>query len=198
MTRIIFVRHPKAAGTADTMVTRKEDPGLDDAGQKQAEQIAQALKHEKIEAIYSSPLKRAFSAAQKIAEMHGKNVVQHPALSEIDLGEFHEKTREEWRAWLRENAKAGKYPEIPGGEDLNQKEKEMAKFVQEITAKHSGTIVVVSHATPLRLWARTQLGLERNQLHDKKMSLERASITVWDSKKKTFEKFGDTRHLQAK
>lgn len=64
------------------------DPGLSETGIHQAEKLAQWLKNEKIDAIYSSPMKRAKMAAQPLAELKRLEANIDPVLAEFDEKSF--------------------------------------------------------------------------------------------------------------
>jgi broad specificity phosphatase PhoE len=57
--------------------------------------VAEALARQKIEAVYSSPLRRALESAQLLAETLGQEVQIDPRLMEINAGIFQEHTWEE-------------------------------------------------------------------------------------------------------
>ena len=62
MTRIILVRHGQSVANANLIFAGHSDFDLTDFGRAQAELLAKHLhKNEKIDAIYSSDLKRAYN-----------------------------------------------------------------------------------------------------------------------------------------
>ena len=86
VTEIIFVRHAQPDINFEGVVGDTIDPPLTEHGRMQAKLIAEALSTKKIDAIFSSPLKRAMETAQPIAAQHKHlelNVV--PDLREVEI-----------------------------------------------------------------------------------------------------------------
>ena len=69
------------------MQGRLDEP-LNQNGIDQANQTAQLLKNEKIDIIYSSPLKRAKQTAKIISQFHNAKIVIDERINEIDLGDL--------------------------------------------------------------------------------------------------------------
>jgi probable phosphoglycerate mutase len=60
------------------------DPGLTDVGAQQAERLAEHLDDERIDAVYSSPLRRAIDTVSPVASRHGLPVVNVDGVAEWD------------------------------------------------------------------------------------------------------------------
>ncbi len=60
------------------------DPELDDEGREQARRLAGWLRHEQIDAVYTSPLRRARETAAPLAAVTGHEVVVDDELAEFD------------------------------------------------------------------------------------------------------------------
>ena len=67
MTEIILVRHGETEWNAGQIFRGRIDMELNETGNKQAELLVEYLSDLKIEAIHSSPLKRALRTAEIIA-----------------------------------------------------------------------------------------------------------------------------------
>jgi broad specificity phosphatase PhoE len=86
VTEIIFVRHAQPDVNYEGLVGDSIDPPLTDYGRMQAKLVGDALSLKKIDAIYSSPLKRAHETAEAIAVHHKHlelNVI--PDLREVEV-----------------------------------------------------------------------------------------------------------------
>jgi probable phosphoglycerate mutase len=79
---LILIRHalPVRRETTDGPA----DPELSEAGRAQAELLAGYLATEAIDAIYSSPLRRALETAAPVAETHKLDIMIEEAVSEFD------------------------------------------------------------------------------------------------------------------
>src|SRR5690606_14389755 len=117
MLTVYLLRHGETAYNADgNRYCGLTDIGLTERGVEQAKRVAFFLKDTPIEAVYASPLQRAFTTAALAIE--GKIQIQkEERLKELDFGNWEGKTREEfvredpelWNAWEKapETARAG-------------------------------------------------------------------------------------------
>jgi probable phosphoglycerate mutase len=87
-TRIIAIRHGQTAWNAETRMQGQLDTALDALGRWQAEQLADALHDEPIDAIVSSDLARAMHTARPLARRRGLAVRPDPSLRERSFGVF--------------------------------------------------------------------------------------------------------------
>ena len=149
-TRIIAIRHGETAWNVDTRVQGQLDIGLNTKGRWQAEQAAQALAGESIQALYASDLWRAYDTALAVARVTGLTVQTDEGLRERGFGAFEGKTFAEvevlwpdqalhWRKRVPDFA-----PE--GGESLLTFRERVLHAVYALAAKNMGEqIVLVSH-----------------------------------------------------
>jgi probable phosphoglycerate mutase len=93
-TRIIAVRHGETAWNVETRIQGQLDIGLNEKGRWQAQQAARALAEERLDAVYSSDLSRAFDTAQAIAAQATPplTVQAHKGLRERAFGKFEGQT----------------------------------------------------------------------------------------------------------
>ena len=109
-----------------------------------------ALKNTEIDAIYSSPLRRALDTAQAIAGYHKLKVQIEPDLREMEVGELEGVSIADlgtsfgqfllnWRQGLGTE-------KLPGGESMVELADRVWAIIQSIKSRHDqGNIVVVSH-----------------------------------------------------
>ncbi|MGH3065744.1 MAG: histidine phosphatase family protein [Gaiellaceae bacterium] len=95
MTRLILVRHGETEWNAKQQFQGHADPGLNELGRRQAQDLAESLALMQIDAIYSSDLKRARETAETIGERVGLRVHEMSELREVDVGEWTGLTHEE-------------------------------------------------------------------------------------------------------
>lgn len=153
MTTFHLVRHAEKAGPPDVLSGRRAGVPLTGRGREQAARLAQHFTQHTPTAIYSSPLERARETAHTIADACGLAVQIHEGFHEFDFGawtgcSFAELRGEaRWKAFNERRSLAG----APGGETMLAVQH---RFVHALLAlaerERGGTVVVVSHADPIR------------------------------------------------
>ena len=155
MVKLFIVRHAESEWNPIGRYQGLLDPGLSERGLKQAELLGRALEKEKIDVIYSSPLKRTLQTAQEIAKRQGLEIIEDRRIIEIDHGvwsgmlveEVKERFPEDFRMWLEEPHRI----KFEGGESLEDVFKRVKDFLEFIREKHWGqTVAIVSHTVPIR------------------------------------------------
>jgi len=86
--KIIIVRHGQTDHNVKKLIQGHLDVKLNENGKEQAGQIAQELSLEKIDAIFSSDLKRAYDTAVEVAKKHKLTIIQTPSLRERGFGKL--------------------------------------------------------------------------------------------------------------
>lgn len=154
MTTFYLVRHAEKDGPADLLSGRAPGLGLSAAGHRQAGQLANALRHEPIGRVISSPLTRARETALPLAQRLGLEVGISEALGDIDYGAWTDRTAESLRddpEWRRFHGFRSGY-RIPEGEFLADVQ---GRFVREMLRLRSevpeGGLALVSHSDPIKL-----------------------------------------------
>ncbi len=92
-TEILLIRHGQQTTATAKNITEfykrtigdQVDPPLSELGNKQAELVGQSLSTTKIETIYASPLKRAFSTGEQIARHHNLKPIVINDLREVEM-----------------------------------------------------------------------------------------------------------------
>lgn len=171
MTLLHLIRHARSTWNTEGRLQGQADPPLDDTGQQQVQALAEFLKDEPFQAIYSSPLKRARLTAEALAA--GRNLaVQFDArLMERHLGEWTGLNGEAARAEIvafSEKNQGGDWRVIgpPGGEGEAELMARAAAALSDITAAHpEGQVAVVSHGGTLRAYLLYLFGLPPESQH---------------------------------
>jgi alpha-ribazole phosphatase len=154
---------------------------LGPTGLHQAEQLRDRLAMERIDAIYSSELKRASDTGDVIAARHNLTVTTCPELREVDFGkleglEFNEIQNlfpEVVRMWIKRSPSLA-YPE---GESLIDFETRVAIFETRLKNHRADeTILIVAHAGVLRTLICRLLGLGLNNHWNLRVDLASLSI----------------------
>lgn len=149
-TRVIAVRHGETAWNAELRIQGHTDIALNARGRWQAAQLARALAHEAVHAVYSSDLSRARDTALAYAAGVGLAVHDEPGLRERGFGHFEGLTFAEIESRWPGDAARWRRREpgfAPGdGESLHDFHHRCVGACAALAARHRGqTILVVAH-----------------------------------------------------
>ncbi|MBQ6362069.1 MAG: histidine phosphatase family protein [Lachnospiraceae bacterium] len=158
MMRILLIRHAEQASKVCNA-----DVSLSETGRKQAEALAERLLSYGIDAVYSSPLRRAAETAGAAAEKTGLPVFIRTELSEMDFGELtglpHAERIERERQYSEERNGALTDRPYPGGESYGEVYERIRPVLAEITASGAECAAVFSHLEALRAMVSGMIGL---------------------------------------
>jgi len=166
MTEIILVRHGETEWNVEEVFRGRIDIELNQTGIKQAKLLAEYLADLKIDAIYSSPLRRALKTAELIAGYHKLQVEVAPALIDFNFGkwqglslqEVRDKYKEFYAEWISRPHKV----KIPSGESLDDVKDRAMTLVDDVITKYQGTVVLVSHRVVNKVLICALLGLDNS------------------------------------
>ena len=201
-TRIIAIRHGETAWNVDTRIQGQLDIPLNDRGQWQAAQLAEALAtQDPLDAVYTSDLKRAHQTASAVAARQGLTPVSHVGLRERGFGAFEGKTFAEIEKDLPEDALLWRKREPhwappQGGESLVLMERRIRNTLNELAAQHVGQhIALFAHGGVMDLLYRiaTQQGLQAPRT----WTLTNTAINrlLWTPESVSLVGWADTSHL---
>ncbi len=201
-TRLLFVRHGQTHTTVDDAFCGVTEVPLTPMGRRQAQALAERLRHERIDVLYCSPQQRTLETAAPIADVLGLEIRRNDALREMDFGLWENHPRTEL---LKE------YPRLisawdrglwmgnpPGGETRQAVIARVVPCIIELLGTYTGkTILVVSHRTTLRLLIGHMLDMALSS--SRRMQVSPASLTelqvTEDQVQMIF--YNDTSHLAA-
>ncbi|WP_234379827.1 bifunctional RNase H/acid phosphatase, partial [Streptomyces caniscabiei] len=179
------------------------DPSLSDVGRYQAERVAAALAARgTIQEVVSSPLARCRETAGIVAARLGLKMAVEDGLRETDFGaweglsfgEVRERYPDDMNAWL---ASPDAEP-TGGGESFAAVAHRVAATRDELVAAHrGGTVLLVSHVTPIKTLVRLALGAPPESLF--RMELSAASLSAlayYADGNATLRLLNDTSHLR--
>ncbi len=201
-TRIIAIRHGETAWNVDTRIQGQLDIPLNERGQWQAAQLAEALAtQDPLDAVYTSDLKRAHQTASAVAARQGLTPVSHVGLRERGFGAFEGKTFAEIEKDLPEDALLWRKREPhwappQGGESLVLMEQRIRNTLNELAAQHVGQhIALFAHGGVMDLLYRiaTQQGLQAPRT----WTLTNTAINrlLWTPESVSLVGWADTSHL---
>jgi broad specificity phosphatase PhoE len=201
--KIILIRHAESELNAiGKLQSQKYDSRLSAKGKEQAKKLAERLKNEKIEAIYSSDMKRAAETASEIAKMHGLKVHLDKRLREFDSGDLVDK-EDKWEYWKKYREEESKRlvikPEevnTPGGESEKDHLLRVEEFLEEIKKKYSGTVVIVGHAGTNKVFFRAAGLVDKDKMYEIKQNNAAISIIKIKNGKAEIHQMNDLKHLE--
>ncbi|MBO5681335.1 MAG: histidine phosphatase family protein [Lentisphaeria bacterium] len=148
---IVVVRHGQTLANRTGVLQGQYDTPLDEVGFAQAEAIAERLKNEHFDAVYSSDLGRAMDTANTIVKYHPDlTVIPSEGLREWNLGDLQGKEYKDllvqYPAIMDAFKSEGEVPPIPNGESLEDFQNRVSGFMDRIAAENIGKrLLFVSH-----------------------------------------------------
>jgi len=166
MIRFLLIRHGQTGWNADGRFMGQLDIALDEVGRVQVAALANRLKDEPVDVIYSSDLSRAWNTALTIQYRLAPHVELEPAsrLREMNFGdwqgltyaEIQERDPDTLAAW--EKARLNNAP--PNGETLLEFSERVKSVYRELCKAHAEqTVILVAHGGSLQLLIAHALGL---------------------------------------
>lgn len=154
MTEVIVVRHGETAWNVEGRIQGWRESELNARGWAQVAALGKLFaargEERKVEAVYSSDLRRAVDTAAAVAGAVGLEVVRERRLREWHLGVMEGMLLSEARE--REPEAARIYDErlvdavVPGGESARQRYERSTACLEAIAERHAGgCVVVVTH-----------------------------------------------------
>ncbi len=159
---LIIIRHGRPERIEPSDVVQSglpADPGLTKVGRAQAEAVAAWLSVDGIDAIYSSPLRRARETARPLERVTGLTASIEPGVEEFDYGAgyvpLEDLDRDQWRQAMKRFDNA----------DYSAFRQTVKSAIGSIIANHRGqTVAVVCHGGVINAWTAETLGLERTMI----------------------------------
>jgi probable phosphoglycerate mutase len=181
MTTILLIRHGENNLVGKRLAGRLPDVHLNQKGQEQARQVAQALCQAPVKAIYSSPLERAVETAQPLAQALGLEIQLAPGLIELEYGDWSGKTLKQLgrrKLWKVVQEKPSEM-RFPNGESFPEVQARAVAEIQRITAAHNAEddlVACYSHGDVIRLLLSYFLGMPLDLFQ--RVGVSPASISV--------------------
>jgi probable phosphoglycerate mutase len=189
-TRLLLLRHGETELSVRGRYSGRGDPELTARGQDEAEGAALRLARpeaggfapEGIVAVLTSPLRRARQTAAAVADALDVPLEVREALVETDFGgwegltfaEAAERDPDVHARWLGDE-----HVPPPGGESFVQVAERLAVALKAIVAAYpGGTVLVVTHVTPIKLLLRAALSGGPEILY--RLHLDLASLSIAD------------------
>ncbi len=200
MTEIILARHGETEWNVEEVFRGRLDVELNATGIKQAELLAEYLSDSKIDAVYSSPLKRALKTAEIIAGHHKLDVEIAPGITDLDYGKWqglpHQEVKDRYKELYAEWIKNPHQVKMLAGESLNDVRERATPVVSDIVANYEGTVVLVSHRVVDKVLICALLGLDNS--HFWNIRLDTCGITtfIYENERFTLTEHNNTSYLK--
>ena len=199
-TRVLLIRHGETAWNVDARIQGHLDIELNDKGRWQAQQLAASLAMEKIDAIYSSDLSRAFETATAVARRQGREVNIEPLLRERHFGIFQGRQFKEVEKEMPEQAARWRQrdPDFcpEGGESIRLFYARCVDTAARLAAAHPDqTIALVAHGGVLDCLYRAALQIDLRTQRSWELGNASLNRVLYSNQGFTLMGWGDTSHL---
>ncbi len=187
MTTFYLIRHGSNDLFSHTLVGRTPGVHLNEAGRREAADLANGLASEKIQKILTSPMERCRETAEPLAAKFQLSVEISDALIEVDFGDWTGKkfkdldASEDWRRW--NTFRSGN--RVPNGESMLEIQERMVGLILKLHRDfRDQRIALFSHGDPLRSAMIYFLGAPAEFV--RRLDISPASVTIlqlsdWDA-----------------
>jgi len=199
--RLILARHGQTDWNSQFRIQGQSDIPLNSNGIRQAEMLALRLKDEPVDAIFTSPLRRASNTAEAIGQFHKVAVEKLDDLKELDTGELDglyypdikTKYPEFSQVWINDAASA----RLPGGESLPELQNRVWACIDDIRQKcYDLNVVMVSHFFAISTILCKVFKMSLSDIRRFSLSVSSISVLDFSGEMIKLESFNDTCHLQ--
>ncbi|WP_024296399.1 histidine phosphatase family protein [Lacrimispora indolis] len=179
--KIYLIRHGQTDWNIQGRIQGSHDIPLNEAGQRQAEQVAKGMDSRRVSRVFSSTLTRAVETAEKIGSRQKAEIYSMPQLIEVEFGKWEGMTWEEiMEAYPKEYRLWALNPDEvapPGGETQDQVISRCAHAIKEILRITGGRedVAIVSHGATIAYLISYMM---RNDPDIESIIVENASITT--------------------
>ncbi|MBQ3107305.1 MAG: histidine phosphatase family protein [Firmicutes bacterium] len=140
--KFIFIRHPETMANVNRIIYGQTDSEYSPKGWADVPWVVKEMTGEKVDYIYTSPLKRASYLAGEVAKVvewkdpSQAGLREEPRMMEMHFGIFEGKTNQEARELYGEGYEAFWYDfnnfKVPGGETFDQVKERVEEFLKEL------------------------------------------------------------------
>jgi broad specificity phosphatase PhoE len=183
-TRLLLIRHLEPDRSVHGRAYGSLDAPLSALAREQAAKLAQALDGVRLDAVYSSPLRRALETATPLAARRKLAPIVREGLREIDFGEIEGSRYEEveesspslFRSWMSDPTGVS----FPGGESFAELRLRVLGAAEEILERHRGSAVaLVAHAGVTRAIVAASLSMPDEALFRLDQAYGAVSVVDW-------------------
>ncbi len=164
VTTLYVIRHCESTGNVEHRFQGRFDAPVSPKGEQQLDLLSLRFRNVCLDAVYASPLSRAFRTAEAVNRFHGLPIQKRDGLLELDVGEMENLKLSEIGVKFPETAKnwdqSPDLCEFPCGETMKEAYVRVNRTIDEIISENLGkTVAVVTHGGVIRnLDARVRAG----------------------------------------
>ena len=155
MIKLILVRHGTTICNEGGALSGLTDSILSEKGKLQVSKLAEYLKDENIDKIYTTPFSRTKETVEKLAEIKNIQIEESSQLNEINFGDFEglsfKAIEKEYPEEVEKMINEGFKYKYPNGESLEDTfirvKNEMQKIIND---NDSSTVLICSHGGTIR------------------------------------------------
>ena len=155
MIKLILVRHATTICNEGGAFSGFTDSILSEKGKAQANKLAQYLKDENIDRIYTTPFSRTKETVRKLSEIKNIKIEERSQLNEIDFGDFEglsfKGIEKEYPEEIEKMINEGFEYKYPNGESLvdtfMRVKNEMKRIIND---NKNSTVLICSHGGTIR------------------------------------------------
>jgi probable phosphoglycerate mutase len=171
VTTVYLIRHCEAQGNTNGTFQGHTDCDVSGNGRVQLDLLSIRCRNLPLDAIYSSPLKRAYCTAEAVGRYHKLKIQTDPRLEEINGGDcegtkwddFSKNFPQQNQEWYQAPWKFA----APHGETMQQVYDRTWQAMEDIVDKNQGkTIAVVSHGFAIRNLLCHAMGKKLEQINE--------------------------------
>jgi broad specificity phosphatase PhoE len=200
MKKLILARHGETAWNVDRIFRGRSEVELDDVGMRQAELLGKYLSDWKLDAIYSSPVRRALDTANIVARYQKTDVQVAQGLSDMDFGEWQslpeQEVRRRYPALLDDWHSTPERVRMPGGESLEDVRNRSMQVVSGVVSKYDGSVLLVSHRVVIKVLVCSLLGLDNSHFWNIGQDVGGITIFSYVNGRFVLTRHNDTSHLR--
>lgn len=174
---IVLVRHGETDWNRQRRFQGHADQPLNEAGRRQAADLAELLRSERLSAVYTSPLRRASETAAIVAQRFALETHELAALREIDVGDWEGLTIEDIKTRFPERVDVDWRSGWTNGETPGALDARVIPALLDLAARHvDETVLGVTHAGPIRSALAAATGLSHVELRARIGPLENCAL----------------------
>ena len=167
VTTVYVVRHCESTGNVEHRFQGQFDAPITPKGEKQLELLSLRFRNVHLDAIFTSPLERAYRTAQAVNRFHDLPIQKLDALLEMNVGEMEnlhlEEIADKFPVVAKNWDESPDLCEFPGGETMEQAYDRINTALDRIIAEYQGkTVLLSTHGGLIRnIDARVRAGSVR-------------------------------------